>query len=118
MHVSLNLVTSVSYLFCINKYSGVQLPALCSNSDQIFQSIDKCHGNAFLIILSYDVETNRLRQPKWVTFSYSTLWWLSAISCAAWSRKHIWTELILRQVFLMTVQCEPVTYLFTEPMQH
>ena len=42
--VILNLATSVSYLFCIIKYSGDPLPALYSNSDYIFQNISKCHG--------------------------------------------------------------------------
>jgi len=35
-----NLVTSVSCLFCVIKYSGVPLPALYSNSDWIFQNIN------------------------------------------------------------------------------
>ena len=94
------------------------VPTVIRFSRALINVMGECFSNH---IVQWCGNKMKLRQPKWVTFLYSTYddWVQSHVQLGAGNTFELnWYPVILRHVFLMTVQCEPVTYLFTKPMQH
>ena len=110
--------TSSASLNTVESNCLLYVPTVIRFSRALINVMGECFSNH---IVQWCGNKMKLRQPKWVTFLYSTYddWVQSRLQLGAGNTFELnWYPVILRHVFLLTIQCEPVSYLFTEPMQH
>ena len=83
--------TSSASLNTVESNCLLYVPTVIRFSRALINVMGECFSNHIIQWCGnkYEIEATKMSH-----FFLQHLWWLSAISPAAWSRKHIWTELI------------------------